>query len=430
MTAASGASTLVELTLIGSVAITCVLSLRQSLRRWGGSGVVYAVWALVPLASLARLLPQFPTTAVEWLPVAALKVTAWAAIPVAPHRDVEATSIAMVLWLVGVALWSASALFRQGQLHGTLGRLRRFSGERDVWQTDRVDAGPLLVGMLRPRIVVPADFDERYSAVQQRLVLAHERVHRRRHDLWANMLVALLQAVFWFNPLFHYAAGRFRRDQELACDEAVLSMHPGSAVAYAEAILQTQLGAGRAPIACHWQRHHPLKERIMQLKSQRPGRTRRRFAKLFGVAIVTFGSVWTWAQDAVVPTTSGNLEHTFSKRESGEAKAGAYKVHLDFVRTGRGGIVSHRANLRFDDLMPGIGRELGGEHENLAGCTLKLTAQPHESGTVDVSMPITCPETGARRPRLRVKQGEKAVIEMGSEGPDGNYNYRVELTLS
>ena len=72
---------------------------------------------------------------------------------------------------------------------------------------------------------VPADFAARYSADEQDLIIAHERQHAARHDPAANALLALLQCAFWFNPLMHLAASRFRFDQELACDAAVMARH-------------------------------------------------------------------------------------------------------------------------------------------------------------------------------------------------------------
>src|SRR3546814_629662 len=89
---------------------------------------------------------------------------------------------------------------------------------------------------LRARIVLPADFDARYSADERALILAHERIHRARGDVAGNALLAALRCVYWFNPLLWIAADRFRRDQELACDATVFTLHPHARRASREAL--------------------------------------------------------------------------------------------------------------------------------------------------------------------------------------------------
>jgi hypothetical protein len=51
----------------------------------------------------------------------------------------------------------------------------------------------------------------------------HELTHAARGDLWVQSLWEVLRSVFWFNPIVHLAANAMRDDQELACDQAVLS---------------------------------------------------------------------------------------------------------------------------------------------------------------------------------------------------------------
>ena len=98
-------------------------------------------------------------------------------------------------------------------------------------------------------------------------MLAHERAHEGRHDILVSALALLSHCVFWFNPLMYLALRWLRHDQELACDEQVLSSLPRSEPEarriYADALLKAQLateGAWRMPIGCHWHRLTP-KER-------------------------------------------------------------------------------------------------------------------------------------------------------------------------
>ena len=82
---------------------------------------------------------------------------------------------------------------------------------------------PFVTGLFRPLVYLPSDFFQRFTREEQRWVVQHELTHAARGDLWIQVLWELLRGVFWFNPIVHLAAGAMRDDQELACDQAVLS---------------------------------------------------------------------------------------------------------------------------------------------------------------------------------------------------------------
>jgi bla regulator protein BlaR1 len=183
--------------------------------------------------------------------------------PAPAHHVAAAAWIdwAVLAWVPGsafLAMWFwrdyARFLAEAGQLVETGG----------VIHTASRSTGPALIGVWKPRIIVPSDFYTRYTTPEQRLIVAHEREHARRRDPVFNALCGLLQCVFWFNPLVHLAAKRFRFDQELACDTSVMSQHQGARRTYADAMLKTQLNGNPPLITCNWQSNHPLKERIME----------------------------------------------------------------------------------------------------------------------------------------------------------------------
>lgn len=85
------------------------------------------------------------------------------------------------------------------------------------------------------------------------MILAHEHAHLERGDLRINAAVAVLQALFWCNPLAHVAAARFRLDQELACDATVMALRRGRRRLYAEALLKAVPSASTpVPFGCGW----------------------------------------------------------------------------------------------------------------------------------------------------------------------------------
>ena len=100
-------------------------------------------------------------------------------------------------------------------------------------------ATPALYGFMRPRLLLPNGFMDRFSANERRFILLHELAHVKRRDILFNWLVAGLQMVHWFNPLIWVGFARWRADRELACDELALeAAGPGHNREYGETILR------------------------------------------------------------------------------------------------------------------------------------------------------------------------------------------------
>lgn len=285
-------------TVASSVAIVLALVLRTSARRALGAELAYALWTLVPVAIVAALVPA-----------PRLGGAAFGAIPQLPAIAVGAHSatdgaasfpfgaLVLVLWGAGACAFGATFVRQQLRFTRELARGAVALEAHDGVPVARANAGPLVVGALRPRIVVPVDFESRYDANERALILAHERTHVRRGDGIANALAATLRAAFWFNPLVHRAVARFRFDQELACDAAVMRARPGARRAYAQAMLKTQLTDLGLPVGCYWQSSQPLKERILMLKQDAVSKLRTRLgACALGLSIVSFGAVTLAAQ--------------------------------------------------------------------------------------------------------------------------------------
>jgi TonB family protein len=289
---------LLETTLATTAAVLLVLALRLRLRAAFGATVAYAAWALVPVAAIAMLLPA-ATRPVLAMPMAQVLVVAPTATPLA----VAASPVDWPLW-TGMA-WLLGALFavlwfarEQRGFRRGLGTLRR--RDDGLQQAQAVDGLPAAIGLWKPAIVLPADFDARYSNEQRALMVAHERMHIVRGDLHANALTAAMRCVFWFNPLLHVAARQFRHDQELACDLRVIARHPHARRAYGEAMFKTQLALHPSALGCHWG-SHPLKERIAMLKQPVPSLKRRTGgAVLVGVLALGAGFAAWSAQPARV----------------------------------------------------------------------------------------------------------------------------------
>lgn len=265
---------LVRANLALAAGVILVLVLRLPVRRVFGARVAYSLWIL-PLAAAAMC---FAPARVEHIVIDAA-MAGLSAQPSAPQPP-----YLLWAWIVGASLSLVILLLRQARFTLALGRLRARDdlGAR-VHAAESSAHGPAVVGVLRPIIITPADFDARFDADERRFVLAHEQTHLAHGDHWINALVVFLQCVNWFNPFMHIGARILRIDQELACDAAVITGAEGLRRRYAEAILKTHVAAA-APIGCAWppSNLNALKERIVMLKHTLPSRTQ----MLIGASVV------------------------------------------------------------------------------------------------------------------------------------------------
>jgi beta-lactamase regulating signal transducer with metallopeptidase domain len=280
--------------------VLVVAALRKPCRRLFGTERAFQLWLLPPLALLASQLPHAADAPSTMLPPMVFAITSAAA--ALPAHATAASVIdwrifAAALWLSGmfVSLWLAAVAQSRyrTRLHGA-SVVDGLCSPRLVLRARGTDVGPALVGAWRSRIVLPADFEQRYDAMEQALVLAHEVAHARRRDGWWCLLARILAALFWFHPLAWWALAALRHDQELACDAAVLREHGTQRRRYANAMLKTQSSAFALPVGCPWSPRHPVTERIAMLKLPSPNGHRRNAGMLagFALAIVVVGSVY------------------------------------------------------------------------------------------------------------------------------------------
>jgi beta-lactamase regulating signal transducer with metallopeptidase domain len=292
--AAEAMEILLRVNLAAGAAVLLALALRGPMRAMFGARVAYALWWIVPAAVVAVMLPartvEMAPVAAAVAPAADVVVAPGGAAPVAVAA-VDWTGLAAVLWLAGVAGMLAVLALRQRAFMASLGRLEAEPGAAGVLRAEAAGIGPAIVGAVRPKLVLPKDFEARFDAVERDVVLAHERVHLTGGDARINGIVALAQCVCWFNPLAHIAAHVMRIDQELACDAAVAARYPKSRRVYAEAMLKTQIAPLGLPLGCYWPPGgaHPLKLRIAMLKRELPGA--RRIA--LGAGLAALASVGT-----------------------------------------------------------------------------------------------------------------------------------------
>jgi beta-lactamase regulating signal transducer with metallopeptidase domain len=332
MTAETILTAVVRINLVASVAILLVLALRPFVLRWLGARIVYWLWLVVPIAAAESFVPPrervvvVPPPEVVMVAQESTDVTAVGrATTEGPAARVAATpfvslpelaDVLVAVWLLGAGLLLVRSIVST----------RRLAADPSV--------GPALVGVLRPKLVLPADFETRFDAEERSLILAHEQVHRVSGHTVVNALVELVRCASWFNPLVHVAALRLRADQELACDAAVIAARPTARRAYAEALLKTQVAASFLPLGCTWT--SPSGKRLGERIAMLGGPSLSRRGAIAGAAAVAIVGValgyaaWAQQPDRVVTQTTAPPEAVWTP--SSEAPAGTLSHQLEGQR--------------------------------------------------------------------------------------------------
>ena len=107
----------------------------------------------------------------------------------------------------------------------------------EVYLNDQIQ-GPLVSGVLRPLIFLPASLDFRDPELLRNILL-HECAHIRRRDNLMKLVALLALCIHWFNPLVWLMINWISRDLEEACDETVLTiLDVQQRQSYARALIQ------------------------------------------------------------------------------------------------------------------------------------------------------------------------------------------------
>jgi beta-lactamase regulating signal transducer with metallopeptidase domain len=219
------------------------------------------LWWLVSL-KLALSLAPLPSVAVPVLPAASSDVPIVSVAALAgPHATSTTPSwivAAMALWLAVVS-WHAVRLALAGRrlrravcrstpigdddsaaverLAGALG----LGGPPDVRMSTDVEM-PLVTGLVRPTVLLPASAVEILTPAERAMVICHELGHVRRRDLLFGWVPAVAERLFFFHPLARVAAREYAIEREAACDALVLRAMDASPGDYGHVLVRLGVG--------------------------------------------------------------------------------------------------------------------------------------------------------------------------------------------
>lgn len=139
---------------------------------------------------------------------------------------------------------------------------------------------PMIVGYLKPMILLPVGILSGLPYEQVEAILLHELSHIKRHDYLINLIQSIVEIVLFFNPFVWIISSMIREEREHCCDDAVLSSGP-TRITYAKALAQLEAErlqpTPNLALALNKNKYHVLKriKRIMETSvKNNEGKTR------------------------------------------------------------------------------------------------------------------------------------------------------------
>ena len=159
----------------------------------------------------------------------------------------------VILWFLGVMFFALRLSGGAWQIH--IYKTRGISEPNDEWlkkftalcdklkirqtvkflQSNLIET-PVVVGWLKPVILVPASVFLQISPQQLETIIAHELIHIRRYDALVNLAQSFVEITFFYHPCVWWISSVIRSEREFAADEAVIKILENSHIVYASAL--------------------------------------------------------------------------------------------------------------------------------------------------------------------------------------------------
>jgi len=98
---------------------------------------------------------------------------------------------------------------------------------------------PMVIGYLKPVILMPLGAINNLSESEVDAILAHELAHVYRNDFLINIFLSVIEVLFYFNPAVWWISANIRTERENCCDDIAIKLC-GNSLAYAKALLSLQ----------------------------------------------------------------------------------------------------------------------------------------------------------------------------------------------
>lgn len=98
---------------------------------------------------------------------------------------------------------------------------------------------PMLIGFLKPVILFPIGLINHLSIEETQAILAHELAHIKRNDFLHNLILSVVEMLFYYHPAVWWVSANVRMERENCCDDLAMKLI-GDKKIYAKTLLKIE----------------------------------------------------------------------------------------------------------------------------------------------------------------------------------------------
>lgn len=192
-----------------------------------------------------------------------------------------------------------------------------------LFQSTRVQV-PVVLGYLRPMILLPVSLLSSMPLSQLEAILAHELAHVRRHDFLVNLLQTVVETLFFYHPAVWWLSHRIRIEREHCCDDLVIVVFENR-VEYGRALVAIEQLRGQCGVLALGVSDGSMLARIRRIVTLGGSGGNKDLASRWSIwnliaaslSVVALTGLFCWqgmAQSAPNPTSQTNSDETKSEK--------------------------------------------------------------------------------------------------------------------
>lgn len=108
----------------------------------------------------------------------------------------------------------------------------------NILESAKVDV-PMVIGYLKPVILIPTSAFTGFTADQLEAVIVHELAHIKNNDFLINMILSALEVVLFYHPAYWFIYRIIMQERENHCDDIAVA-HIGNPRLYAETLFNME----------------------------------------------------------------------------------------------------------------------------------------------------------------------------------------------
>ncbi|MEM8909915.1 MAG: M56 family metallopeptidase, partial [Bacteroidota bacterium] len=106
---------------------------------------------------------------------------------------------------------------------------------------------PMVIGFFKPVILLPLGAINSLTEKEVEAILAHELAHIARYDFLLNIVLSLIEVLFYYHPAVWWISANVRLERENCCDDVAVQLC-GNSLVYAQALVSLQEMSRHQPI--------------------------------------------------------------------------------------------------------------------------------------------------------------------------------------